>query len=454
MECNNPYEYLPEVGTDDGDLFWSPFPAKVTEHIYVPKKARVEDSNSSALQQESKEDINNRADPYQLFPVPFHATDPQFTLEIVKDMQRLRGIALDRRNHRHHIVLKYHDMNGDLRVCWRASEDPQKTNIAVYPLCLSEMTRSFQRDMPHIKVVGYDNFTRPYSRGDKVELIHKYNESTDPTKPKIEWIPLPFVIDNVPFQYCDMHEDENAMRRWYALLSHTTRIWKRSKAKTHTVNTIQKATEWCAPINKIVCIGLGTFDARPAWYSGVIQHLFAISVAFALNQVYQKRNPGCDLVQIILQDPMYVEKDKMLLNHICPNYPIQIVQDPDALLATNKNTLVIPPFLTKSYPLMQIYAGIFKDRAGPAGFLCDEMKGGSEKKEWRCMGRDSPAVWRMLEGYQKCTGEMKHELDEELLRQVNGFYWMEKMDLHLRGREMIKKGIVAEGLVTDRLVTD
>lgn len=79
------------------------------------------------------------------------------------------------------------------------------------------MTRAFQRDMPHIKAVGYDNFTLTYSRGDKVELVHKYNESKDLAKPKDEWIPLRFVIDNVPFQYCNMHEDENAMSRWYAL---------------------------------------------------------------------------------------------------------------------------------------------------------------------------------------------------------------------------------------------
>jgi hypothetical protein len=78
---------------------------------------------------------------------------------------------------------------------------------------------------------------------------------------------------------------------------------------------------------------------------GVIQHLFAIPIAFALNQIYQKRNLGCALVQIILQDPMYVEKDKMLLDHVCPNYPIQIVNDPDALFASGKNTLVIAPFL-------------------------------------------------------------------------------------------------------------
>lgn len=132
---------------------------------------------------------------------------------------------------------------------------------------------------------------------------------------------------------------------------------------------------------------------------------------------------------------MYVKKDIMLLDHVCPNYPIQTVEDPDALLATDDKTLVIAPFLTKSYPLMQIYAEMFRDKAGPAGFLCDEMKGDPVRKEWRCTGRDSPEVWNMLRGCRKYTGEMKHELDDKLLRQVDGFYWMEKMDLHLRERE-------------------
>jgi hypothetical protein len=80
MEYNNPYEYLLKVGTDDRDLIWSPFPAKVTKHIYLPQKRRVESYNSNTLQQEPEEDINNRADSYQPFAVPFHATDTQFTL--------------------------------------------------------------------------------------------------------------------------------------------------------------------------------------------------------------------------------------------------------------------------------------------------------------------------------------------------------------------------------------
>lgn len=116
------------------------------------------------------------------------------------------------------------------------------------------------------------------------------------------------------------------------------------------------------------------------------------------------------------------------------------MDDPEAMLQTDEHTLVVVPFLPKTFPLMQLLASRFVSGNGPAGFICDIMDLDESKTHYTCMDRDSPEVSNMLNhgGYRNVTAALRHQLDENLFRDVygeHGSHWVERMGMWFRVRE-------------------
>jgi len=116
------------------------------------------------------------------------------------------------------------------------------------------------------------------------------------------------------------------------------------------------------------------------------------------------------------------------------------MDDPEAMLTVDEHTLVVAPFLPKAYPLMQLITGKFEEGKRPAGFLCDEMELREEKVWYTCMDLDSPEVVKMLKsgGYRNVTAALRHQLDENVFRDVYGeneAHWIERMEMWPRERK-------------------
>jgi hypothetical protein len=222
-----------------------------------------------------------------------------------------------------------------------------------------------------------------------------------------------------------MHLDQKSMRIWRATLDHTTSLWRKSASRAKLCSTLQTATLKGLHIKKIVCFGMGSLSLDPAFYESWVHHLAIFTMAAWLKHVYRETvDPDHPPIQVILQNPCYVGKNRVLLSERCPD-PIKFMEDPDALLAVDAHTLVVTVFLAVGIPLMQIMADLFaKDvKSGPAAFICDIMDLKAGKKQYSNRDRGSPAVARFLlnEYDRKIDGFKDHVLEPELAKDT---YWV------------------------------
>jgi hypothetical protein len=278
--------------------------------------------------------------------------------------------------------------------------------------------------MPYARLKGF-KANLPYEYSPAIVLLHEYNPTANPN----EYIPVPFVFENVGT--LSVHPYPSKSR-----LFTTKQLWATSRAAQHFRNLITSFAPWATPIKKIVCFGLGTFSEKAGFYGGVLQHMSVCTMARHMDSLC----PSSPKVRIIVQDPAYTPTDRAILHWLYSDPYITVLYDPEGMIAVDEHTLVVAPFLPKAYPLMQLLTGKFEGGTGPAGFLCDEMELSEEKVWYICIDRDSPEVVKMLKsgGYRNVTAALKHQLDENVFRDVYGeneAHWIERMGMWLRERE-------------------
>jgi hypothetical protein len=414
MESFNRYAYLPEVGADDENRLWSRCPA---DQSYFASDFKTDDNLASSPICTS----NNSPDPYQIFAVDLHGFNQERDYkQILEDSVQLREQALSKSNHKKGQTLIYKDFNGREWVIWVAPEHSRQHTIRIHWLTRTELHEDFHTKMP---LNGFKE-QLPYEYSPAIQLLHQYNPTTSPH----HYIPVPFVFENVG---TSISISPPSKLRLFT----TANLWAKSYAAQHFRDLVTSLSAWAIPITKIVCFGLGTLSAKAGFYGGVLQHMAIFTMARQIN----KLNPSLPKVQIIVQDPAYTRTDQIIMNRIY-SYPcVMFKEDPEAILATDEHTLVVAPFLPKSYPLMQLLA-LKAGEGAPAGFLCDEMDLDESKTHYTCMDRDSPEVTSMLRsgGYRNVTAALKHQLDEDVFRDVyaeNEAYWIERMDMWFREKD-------------------
>ncbi|KAF2706066.1 hypothetical protein K504DRAFT_460151 [Pleomassaria siparia CBS 279.74] len=394
----------------------------------------------------SSDEDDNGPDPYEewMGNLKDFETNPAyvriFTRKVLADISNIRDRALDPANHTDGQTIRYRDIDRVIRTVWKAPDweevipTEECHEITVLMSTRVEMTKGFQIKMPHTSL-GRPKEKRPHKHSYKVELMHRYN-SDAPTP----YIPLPFVLWNTIKDKCNVHEDNNKMERLRNFVSPTANLWKNSSAAQHVRERFKATISWTVPIRKIVGIGLGPIREDKHLYGGILQYMAVFTIAATLDAANRAVDANHAKIRIILQDPAYQPKDKMLLEWLYRGQ-VEMMRDPDGILAIDESTLVISAFLPNSVPLMQVIADMFDPGTGPAGIMVDNLNVSKTKILFRCKERGSPAVTRMMQrgNYRDFSHEFRHRLDEHILDHVHGRrtgrrqrYWVEAMTVHLR----------------------
>jgi hypothetical protein len=349
---------------------------------------------------------------------------PIFNEELLKTIGHMREQALKGEVK----IIVYPDMLGKLQTVWERPESGEYDIFTLYATQI-DLYKSSHTEMPHKRLPEIQS-EPPYQRSTMIELLHKYN-------PGKEWIPCPFVLQNVKKTVCKIHLNEGAMKKSYADLNYTLRLWQKSKARFQLERRFYMASQGSVQIKKIVCLGLGALLDSDMSTPGLLQHFAAFTIARKLNACYKSVDPDCPPIKIFVQDPSYSESDRILLQRIDP---ITFVSDPQGFLEIDENTLVISFALPFGVPLMQILADIFESNSGPAGIIGDTLHLDPTRSMYRYRRRDSPSVCRML-----CSGEYRSrgfedwslDADPELYKDIfptgkKSPYWLSKTTLYFR----------------------
>lgn len=271
---------------------------------------------------------------------------------------------------------------------------------------------------------------------DSVNLLRDYR-----VNPDLEWLPVPYVLD-----FIRNYNDENYPRNikdkseWQEVMRRTKKLWEDSAACTEVREAIIGCTN-PVRITRIVCFGLGPLvHGNDEDINRVLQHLMVFQLAEMLDKFHQEKDSSSLPVEVLLQDPMYEREDRQLLHE--QRDGVKFVQDPYGLLAIDRYTLVIAPFVPTAFPVMQIIADMFEEGQGPAGFLIDNIQRRcTEPGMYQSNDRLSPRAVRMLEHYSRSRANpndpptfKKGGLGKELQKQLAGntHYWMEYMELCMR----------------------
>jgi hypothetical protein len=306
-------------------------------------------------------------------------------------------------------------------------QDGDPRNVFVEFLTLVEFHPEFQRRC------GNDD--------PKVQTLRDYN----PEKKAAGrfWLQVQYLLKQYYQSPNTMHLDNRSMRIWRAHLDRTQSLWRKSLARIKLCSAIQTAVSNGLHIKKIVCFGLGTLSLDPAFYESWLQHLAVFTIANFLRQHYHETDPEHPPIEVKLQDPSYVGKDRALLSEKCPG-SIRFMEDPDALLTVDVDTLVVTAFLPLGVPLMQILADLSgRDlRSGPAAIICDIMDLDPERQAYASRDRSSPAVAKfLLNGYDRKSGGFRdHHLEPDLSKDTYRVasegkerrYWLNVMDMWTR----------------------
>lgn len=254
----------------------------------------------------------------------------------------------------------------------------------------------------------------------------------------------PYHIISYQRFYDDRHLDPALMCDYRAKLAHIQQLWSKSAACRQVSDAVSHgAAQLRAPVKKIVCIGLGRIRLEPAWYGSTLQHLTAFKLAQTLDELNRRRDPTCPKVRLIVQDPCYEERDRILLSELTTSKVEFGKSDPETLLEIDVNTTVISAFLPTTVPLPQIVADLLADtpEKGPAMMLWDGH-GAIDRAQrfYRLNDRSSPAVARMIRGgdrymlYPRRFADLNDELADALEQEgkSRGRHWLQEMRLMVR----------------------
>jgi hypothetical protein len=355
-----------------------------------------------------------------------HAHEPIFTRDLLQrtatEVAYITTEQVKPPSQRGKGLLQYEQSTGQPMTIWKG--ESKGDSVTVHYLARVEMHPAFRR--------------RFGTHHERTTLLQHLNPSM--TEEAFANHTAPYFHESYRRTPDTMALDSSIMDRRRAKLKRTQQLWNASTSCSQLLRLVEHgASQLKTPITKIVCIGLGKLDVRPAWYQSALQHMTVFSVVKVLDKVNQTKHPGCARMSILAQDPWYGEKDRILLQELTST-PITFAQDnPNTLLAIDANTLVVSAYLPTSMPLAQIVADMFAsgDAQGPAMMLWEKMEVRKEKR-WYCLrDRDSPRVARMLDGYVKWLGNFV-ALDESVGKDVKGDgkgqwqYWKDDMELWVR----------------------
>jgi hypothetical protein len=406
-------------------------PAQSAQNIYaVLQDLNEEHGDDEAVEYEvedSNQDFEVAYKPFDLLALEEErAHEPIFSRDLLQsiatEVAYITTEQIKPPSQRGKGLLQYEQFSGQPMTIWKGIS--KGDSVTVHYLPRVEMHPAFRRRF------GTDH--------ERTALLRHLNPSM--TEEAFANHTAPYFIKSYRRTPDNMALDSSIMDQWRAKLKRTQQLWNASTSCSQLLRLVEGgASQLKTPITKIVCIGLGKLDVRPAWYQSAFQHMTVFAITNVLDKVNQTQHPGCGRVSILAQDPCYGEKDRILLQELTST-PITFAQDdPNTLLAIDANTLVVSAYLPLSMPLAQIVADMFAsgDAKGPAMMLWDKMEARKEKRWYRLRDRDSPRVARMLDGYVKWLGNFV-ALDESVRKDVKGDgeghwqYWMDDMELWRR----------------------
>jgi len=439
MSSKNIYQLLSSLNDEACEVSELPLsnPAKSTvQAISQVPKISFEDSDSDDQTQEPEYSFGK----YRVNLREFERTYPWpiFTRELLRNIAELRS-QVTKEKEKEILSLAYPDILGKNRIVWKAPEG-NENDVAIKYATRVDLHEDFQNKMAWKFVPEAENKT-PYQSSPMVELAHEYN-GRSMKDIDTEWIPLPFVFENVETAVCRVHKNQKAMEEFSRTVGHATSLWINSKARTKLENRFFYASQGSAQIKKIVCIGLGSLFDNDMSCEGLLQHLAAFTIARKLHACYKTVQSECPRIKIIAQDPCYSEADRILLRGIGE---IAFVSDPQAFLEIDEHTLVLTFCLPYAVPLMQILPDMFEPGKGPAALLCDTLRLDPERSLYRFRRRESPAVCQMLSPKHYRMGKFEDwTLDQNLKEYIYPVgtkkqYWLKNMTLYFRRAEKEKQ---------------
>jgi hypothetical protein len=344
-----------------------------------------------------------------------------FTRELLRKIQKQRLsiiVEMKKPSHLRAIAELPHTTCGGTYKVFNSDEDSEPADeydcVTVRFMSRIELHPDFQR-----KLSGKSNTSR------QLRMINERQGS-------IDWLPVPYTLALDKMAYSEEHLDKGILQGYWDALTHTRDLWMESNSRIRLLQAINSLAKQQTSINKIVCIGLGAIDLGKAWYQSSLQHMTAFTVAKQLEKYYRKP------VQIMLQDPCYTEKDRVMLKGLYGKGCLSFVSDPDGLLAIDSKTIVITAFLPVGYPLMQIIADMFSGTKGegPAAIICDSMELDPSREFYSLTDRSSPEVARFLTTQYEVQDFKDHRLEEELAKdqyvEEVRYYWLSQMQLYTR----------------------
>lgn len=271
-------------------------------------------------------------------------------------------------------------------------------------------------------------------RGTHLQTTYKYNEvGAEP-----EYIPLQMVLHPSATE-----EDMYPLARrqlmaqfFFKSLAKAKSLWNPSVAARSLEEKFISAAKSSVQVKKIVAFGLGTtYDICPSGKGFSIchiQHLSMITIASALNRVYQAEDPSTPPIEIILQDPAYTKRDWDAWTAEYSN--VRFAPNPQGFLAVDSNTLVVNGFLPYGVPLLSICADLLPN--GPAGFIHEEIILDPKKRCWAPVECGTPKVVKLLlENYGISNFDdhtVEHEIYHDFYNRPDGFYWLWHMQCFLK----------------------
>lgn len=393
-------------------------------------KEEQDDYNDSSEEEFDEEDKARLAhfDLSQLEEEQGHA--PIFTRALLKRISADVSLIMSEQDKplssRRSTSLHYAHPNGQEVTIWTA---PQRANsVQIHYSTRIEMVPGFQR-----------RWGNAWSRSLALRDLNP-DMAADQLAASIP----PYTITSYQRKYDDSHLDPALMGEYRAKLANIQQLWTQSAACWQIGAAVSDgAARLKAPVSKIVCIGLGRIRLEPAWYGSTLQHLTAFTLAHALDKLNRQRDPKCPAVRVIVQDPCYEERDRILLPELTTSEVEFGKSDPETLLAIDANTIVISAFLPTAVPLPQIVADLFAGtpEKGPAMMLWDGKDMiDPARRFYRLNDRSSPAVARMFRGenrympYAKRFADLDDELTDALEQEGDGRgkHWLQEMRLMVR----------------------
>lgn len=313
---------------------------------------------------------------------------PVYTKELFELFKKLRNHAAQHNGSNDSLMAP--DVFGKFRYVWHPQPGPLP-EVEIQCIGIQELSPEFQmHDFPLTFLT---------------QEVYVYNNVRVGMP---EYIPLPMVLSEVPAK------KEQGLSNSPSLSKFKT-LWKESISARLLLEKFINATQTSVQIKKIVAFGLGSIkDTDVSDEDSCVshlQHLALITIASALNQVYQAENPSTAPVEIILQDPEYINYDQDIWTAEYNN--VRLVQNPDGFLAIDGNTLVVNGFIPYHISLLSICADLLPN--GPAGFIHEKIELNPNRRCWSAAETGTPKVVKLLENYEVSNFD-DHPLEQELYK--------------------------------------